>query len=191
MKNNDLQQNMTAWVKNVLLQIIVLETESIYNYIVMKFYLFFMISTYKWAALCETCFWVYADGKGPDQPAHPLSANRTLDTIECINGGQMLGWDFAHAQYKSDNVHFAHVRRHIFAWLGPYDFYIVLRCTYLLSKEGSILFHKQVITFQFSLISLSCSVVGVVRVVRRCCVSYITGASNWYWLTVGQGLLSL
>ena len=23
------------------------------------------------------------------------------------------------------------------------------------------------------------------------CVSYITGASNWYWLTVGQGLLSL
>ena len=29
------------------------------------------------------------------------------------------------------------------------------------------------------------------RVVRRCCVSYITGASNWYWLTVGQVLLSL
>ena len=28
-------------------------------------------------------------------------------------------------------------------------------------------------------------------VVRRCCVSYITGASSWYWLTVGQGLLSL
>ena len=26
---------------------------------------------------------------------------------------------------------------------------------------------------------------------RRCCVSYFTGASNWYWLTVGQGLLSL
>ena len=26
------------------------------------------------------------------------------------------------------------------------------------------------------------------RVVRRCCVSYITGASNWYWLTVvGKG----
>ena len=29
------------------------------------------------------------------------------------------------------------------------------------------------------------------RVVRRCCVSYITGASSWNWLTVGQGLLSL
>ena len=28
------------------------------------------------------------------------------------------------------------------------------------------------------------------RVVRRCRVSYVTGASNWYWLTVGQGLLS-
>ena len=33
--------------------------------------------------------------------------------------------------------------------------------------------------------------IGGGRVVRRCCVSYITGASNWYWLTVGQGLLSL
>ena len=29
------------------------------------------------------------------------------------------------------------------------------------------------------------------RVVRKFCLSYITGASNWYWLTVGQGLLSL
>ena len=28
------------------------------------------------------------------------------------------------------------------------------------------------------------------RVVWRYCVSYVTGASNWYWLTVGQGLLS-
>ena len=26
---------------------------------------------------------------------------------------------------------------------------------------------------------------------RRCRVSYVTGVSNWYWLTVGQGLLSL
>ena len=26
---------------------------------------------------------------------------------------------------------------------------------------------------------------------ERCRVSYVTGASNWYWLTVGQGLLSL
>ena len=26
---------------------------------------------------------------------------------------------------------------------------------------------------------------------QRCRVSYITGASNWYWLTVGKGLLSL
>ena len=40
--------------------------------------------------------------------------------------------------------------------------------------------------FQFHLLFA-----GGGRVVRRCCVSYITGASNWYWLTVGQGLLSL
>ena len=26
---------------------------------------------------------------------------------------------------------------------------------------------------------------------QRCCVFYVTGASNWYWLTGGQGLLSL
>ena len=26
---------------------------------------------------------------------------------------------------------------------------------------------------------------------QRCCVSYVTRAANWYWLTVGQGLLSL
>ena len=29
------------------------------------------------------------------------------------------------------------------------------------------------------------------RVWRRCRVSYVTGASNWDWLTVGQGLISL
>ena len=28
------------------------------------------------------------------------------------------------------------------------------------------------------------------RMVWRCCVSYVTRASNWYWLTLGQGLLS-
>ena len=27
--------------------------------------------------------------------------------------------------------------------------------------------------------------------VEKCRVPYVTGASNWYWLTVGQGLLSL
>ena len=29
------------------------------------------------------------------------------------------------------------------------------------------------------------------RLRQRCRVSYVTRASNWYWLTVGQGLLSL
>ena len=29
------------------------------------------------------------------------------------------------------------------------------------------------------------------RVVQMCLVSYVTGASNWYWLTIWQGLLSL
>ena len=33
--------------------------------------------------------------------------------------------------------------------------------------------------------------VGGGRVWQRCLVSNVTGVSNWYWLTVGQGLLSL
>ena len=41
------------------------------------------------------------------------------------------------------------------------------------------------------MIHLHTQVFGGGRVVRRCRVSYVTGASNWYWLTVGQGLLSL
>ena len=37
----------------------------------------------------------------------------------------------------------------------------------------------------------SLDLAGGGRVVRRCCVAYITGVSNWYWLTFEQGLLSL
>ena len=33
--------------------------------------------------------------------------------------------------------------------------------------------------------------IGGGRVWRRCRVSYVTGASSWYWLTVVKGLLSL
>ena len=32
----------------------------------------------------------------------------SLDTIECINGQQMPGWDFAHAWDASESVSFAH-----------------------------------------------------------------------------------
>ena len=52
-------------------------------------------------------------------------------------------------------------------------------------------------TFYDIPLSLSCIIQKVSaaywggRVVWRCRVSYVTGASNWYWLTVGQGLLSL
>ena len=44
----------------------------------------------------------------------------SFDIIECINGEQMPGWDFAHARDESESVHFAHVWRHRFAWRGPY-----------------------------------------------------------------------
>ena len=54
--------------------------------------------------------------------------------------------------------------------------------------------HSLLISWLFYVLALYACIkpfLGGGRVVRRCCVSYITGASNWYWLTVGQGLLSL
>ena len=45
----------------------------------------------------------------------------SLDAIELINGERMPGWDFAHAWDESEYVHFAHARRHLFAWRGPYN----------------------------------------------------------------------
>ena len=40
--------------------------------------------------------------------------------------------------------------------------------------------------------TLTCNYgLGVVGVWWRCRVSYVTWASNWYWLPIGQGLLSL
>ena len=43
----------------------------------------------------------------------------SLYTIECINGEQMPGWDFAHARDESESIKFAHVRRHLFARRRP------------------------------------------------------------------------
>ena len=37
----------------------------------------------------------------------------SLETIKCISGEQMPGWDFAHA--RGESVHFAHVPRHLFS----------------------------------------------------------------------------
>ena len=56
------------------------------------------------------------------------------------------------------------------------------------------LYHMQTLTVQMSLyihaVSVHC-LLGVGQVVRRYRVSYVTGASKWYWLSVGQGLLFL
>ena len=42
----------------------------------------------------------------------------SLDTMKCINGEQIPRWDFAQAWDESKAVHFAHARRHLFAWRG-------------------------------------------------------------------------
>ena len=54
-----------------------------------------------------------------------------LDTIELMKSTS--GLNFAHAPDESESVHFAHARRHIFAWRGPYMMY----CTELLGRKFS------------------------------------------------------
>ena len=53
--------------------------------------------------------------------------------------------------------------------------------------------HRSYCRFYHALahITLIWSMFGVVWVRQRCHVSCVTWVSNWYWLTVGQGLLSL
>ena len=59
-----------------------------------------------------------------DQGLHcPLI--QSFDTIECINGAYIPKSDVAHAWDDSESVHFAHARRHIFAWRGPYMYFSI------------------------------------------------------------------
>ena len=52
-----------------------------------------------------------------DQASH-CSLTEWLDTTGCIYIEQMSRWCFAHAQ-DDLNAHFAHVRKHFFAWRCP------------------------------------------------------------------------
>ena len=72
----------------------------------------------------NTCLQAYADSEGQDQPVHPcslsghsLSANIII--AHCRMYQQMPEWHFEHARYESEYVHFAHVRRDLFAWRDP------------------------------------------------------------------------
>ena len=58
----------------------------------------------------------------------------SFDTTEYINREQMPGWDIAHARYELawKFVHFAHVRKHLFAWRCPCG-----RGLYLYVKDDS------------------------------------------------------
>ena len=56
-----------------------------------------------------------------DQGLHcPLI--ESLDTIECINGEQQPGWDFAHARTKSDLCVSRMLKDFFFPWRGPCNF---------------------------------------------------------------------
>ena len=58
---------------------------------------------------------VYASAQSGQGSHFPLT--ESLDTTE----EQMPGCDFVHVRDKSESVHFAHVRRHLFAWRGLYN----------------------------------------------------------------------
>ena len=45
---------------------------------------------------------------------------KSLATAECMNGGLRPGWYFVHTQDGLNLRIFTHVRRHVFAWRGPY-----------------------------------------------------------------------
>ena len=85
-----------------------------------------MLVTSKWTAPYENVSSDICEQRRPrsacayaqsDQGIHfPLT--ELLDTTECMNGEQMLECHFEHAQ-GDVNMHFAHGRRHFFAWSGP------------------------------------------------------------------------
>ena len=49
-----------------------------------------------------------------------LSANRIIGYYRMYEWRANARFDFAHAWYESESVHFAYIRRHIFAWREPY-----------------------------------------------------------------------
>ena len=58
----------------------------------------------------------------------------SLDTIESINGEQMPRRDFA--RDASESVHFAHARRHLFAWRRPFTVHIYVNKTFPHKETG-------------------------------------------------------
>ena len=90
------------------------------------------------------------------------------DTIKCISGKQMPGWDFVHALYESESVHFDHVQKHLFTWHGPYDNFLYIFAQKILILMFSLLSHsfrKDAVIKQgpvvWSVISLTSSLVLV------------------------------
>ena len=89
--------------------------------------IFLQRASNSWAAPCEK---VYSSMYGQRRPWSDCASaqsdqglrcplTESLYTTECMNGEQSPGWHFAHAQGDL-NVHFGHVRRHFFAWYGPF-----------------------------------------------------------------------
>ena len=145
-------------------------------------------------SLCKT--------KGPCNQYWVFCRSNNNYLLNLCSGFLWKYWLFR--QNTTDNIHFANQRKAkqavggVVRW-GKGIVYLTswgvqLRLAYSWTRPAILAADKgrawMFFFFISSVLSLS-FVFGGGRVVRRCCVSYITGASNWYWLTVGQGLLSL
>ena len=71
-----------------------------------------------WVALCENVF-----------SSRCEQAKAQISLRIRINGKQMHGWHFAHAQGESEFVLFAHARRHVFALRGQNKVQTLIWCT--------------------------------------------------------------
>ena len=61
-----------------------------------------------------------------DQGFH-CPPTESLATTKCMNGDQRLCWYFAHAEHDLNlRMHFAHIRRHCFAWCCHKFYYVTV-----------------------------------------------------------------
>ena len=97
------------------------------------------VSNILWAVPCKNMTRDYAGREGPEQPAHPRSLLSTF-TVHYQNYWILLNvWMESKDQIIlcscaewPKSAHFMHVRRHSFAWRGPY---------YTVSLSQNLLYH--------------------------------------------------
>ena len=88
-----------------------------------------------WAMPCKIYLQANSDSESLDQPAKSVQSDQvlpclqteSLNNTECMNEEQRPTRYFVHAQ---DDLNFAHVRRHFFAWHGQTEAYEIYFFSY-------------------------------------------------------------